>query len=453
MATRSTPRAAAIRVRHWRAVRGRAYGILVVMSAPNRRDFVRLVGAGAASLAIGCGDNRSTRDAGSAILEPTSDALIVAVWARRARTATIELRTGTSLVTAELALGASGSGALDLVGLAPATTYEITIITGGFQLGPHIARTAPRDDDPRAVRIAVVADVDPSPEFDTDLTTHIAASDPDLVVALGDFPYCDNGPAVAQTIEAYRDRHAEIRTLPRIRTLLEAASLRAIYDDHEFRNNWDAAFAAAEASRYDAAMTVWDEFFPVRGERSGTDDVRYRSWRWGGNVECFLLDCRRFRSANAAPDDADKTMLGAAQRAWFQSAIASSSALFKLVFTSVPLGFGTGDDHWTTFATERNAILDTLVGIPGVVFVTADQHFFAAHRHAHGIREFQIGPLARGIATPGPMVPGVVFRDQRYNAGLFEIDDEQLVVTGIGPGGERFYSETLTAEELTPGRT
>jgi phosphodiesterase/alkaline phosphatase D-like protein len=420
------------------------------MAGPSRRDFVRLVGAGAAGLALGCGDNLTTTAAASAILEPTSDALIVAVWARSGRTATVELRTGDGLVTAEVELGSSGSGAIDLVGLEPATTYELTIVTAsGIRLGPHLARTAPRDDDPRAVRIAVVADVDANPAFDSDLVSHVVDADPDLVVSLGDFPYTDNGP-VAQTLAEYRDRHAEIRTLPRIRTLLESASLRAIYDDHEFRNNWDAAFAASETSRLDAALTVWDEFFPLRDP---VGEVRYRRWRWGANVECFLLDCRRFRSANAAPDDAQKTMLGATQRAWFQGAIAASTARFKLVFTSVPLGYGTGDDHWTTFATERNAILDALVGIPGILFVTADQHFFAAHRHAYGIRELQVGPLARGLGTPGPMEPGVLFRSVRYNAGLFEIDAERLVVTAIGPDGERFYRETLTADELTPRRS
>src|SRR5205085_10549571 len=140
-----------------------------------------------------------------------------------------------------------------------------------------------------------------------DLATHVVAAAPDLLVSIGDFPYTDNGP-VAETLEAYRDRHAEIRRLPKVRAILEAAPLYAIYDDHEFRNNWDAAFVAKEPSRYAAAMTVWDEFFPIR---SAVGEVRYRSWRWGANVECFLLDCRRFRSADAAPDDANKTMLGA----------------------------------------------------------------------------------------------------------------------------------------------
>jgi alkaline phosphatase D len=417
------------------------------MAAPSRRDFVRLVGAGAASTLVGCGDNLSRRDAVSAILEPTSDSLVVAVWARDARVATIELRDGDRVTTVRLELAASGSGAIDIADLTPATSYEIAITTSdGLRLGPHVVRTAPRDDDPRPVRIAVFADVDPNPEFETDLVAHVIAAQPDLLVSLGDFPYTDNGP-IAETLEAYRERHAEIRALPKVRALLEAAPLRAIYDDHEFRNNWDAGFVAAEASRYAAAMTVWDEFFPVR---DAAGEIRFRSWRWGANTECFLLDCRRFRSANGALDDVQKTMLGAPQRQWFLDGITRSAATFKVVFTSVPLGFGTGDDHWSTFRTERDAILDALVGISGVVFVAADQHFFAAHRHVHGVREFQIGPLARGIASPGPIEPGVVFRAESYNVGLLDITADRLVVTGLGPGGERFYEETLSPDDLTP---
>jgi phosphodiesterase/alkaline phosphatase D-like protein len=276
----------------------------------------------------------------------------------------------------------------------------------------------------------------------------VVAARPDAIVSLGDFPYTDNGP-VAETHDEYRTRHAEIRALPRFRALLEAAPLYAIYDDHEFRNNWDAMFAAAEPARYAAAIAVWDELFPLRDVAG---EVRYRSWRYGANVECFLLDCRRFRSANAAPDDAAKTMLGRVQRDWLLAGLARSTAPFKLVFTSVPLDFGNGDDHWSGFRTERGAILDACVDIPGVVFVSADQHWFAAHRHVHGIRELQFGPLARGIATPSVTDPGVLFRATDYNVGLLDISRDLLVVTAVGPGGARLYEEALTPADLTARR-
>jgi alkaline phosphatase D len=273
----------------------------------------------------------------------------------------------------------------------------------------------------------------------------LAAEAPELYLSIGDFPYTDNGPP-AQTVAEYRARHAEVRTHPPVRGVLEACGMRAIYDDHEFRNNWDAHFAATERDRYAAAMQTWDEFFPLRA----TGEIKYRSWRWGAHLECFLLDCRRFRSANAAPDDAQKTMLGAAQRRWLLDGVTQSSATFKLILTSVPLDFGVGDDHWATFTTERDAIFAALVGTAGVLFVSGDQHWFAAHRHAFGIREMQIGPLARGIGVPGLMAPGVVFRAERYNAGLVEIDGDRLTFSGLGDDGRRFYSETVTAQDLTP---
>ncbi|MEO8705816.1 MAG: alkaline phosphatase D family protein [Kofleriaceae bacterium] len=419
------------------------------MTVTTRRDFVRLVGvAAAAAPFLRCGDHASPTTGSAAILEPTADSVIVHVWSEVAVDASVEIRHGDAVSTVSVPIGGSRSGAVELAGLAAATAYEVRIeCSDGTRLGPHVARTAPRTDDPRPVRLAVFADVDANPEFDTDLVAHVVAAEPDLLVSLGDFPYTDNGPGVAMTVAAYRARHAEIRTLPKIRALLEAAPLYAIYDDHEFRNNWDAAFATTEADRYAAAMTVWDEFFPLRG---ATGDVRYRSWRWGANVECFLLDCRRFRSANAAPDDANKTMLGATQLAWLTAAIAASTAPFKLVFTSVPLDFGTGVDHWSGFTTERDALLDSLVGTTGLLFVTADQHYFAAHRHAHGIRELQFGPLARGIATPGPMVPGVVFRAQRFNAGVLDISADRIVIAAVDDRGDRFYEETLTIADLTP---
>jgi alkaline phosphatase D len=195
---------------------------------------------------------------------------------------------------------------------------------------------------------------------------------------------------------------------------------------------------------------VWDEFFPVRG---AAGDVRYRSWRWGANVECFLLDTRRFRSPDAAPDDATKTMLGAVQRDWLLAGIAAATATFKLIFTTVPLDFGNGDDDWSNYTVERALIFDALLGIPGVLFVSGDQHWFASHRHDFGIREFQIGPLARGLGEPPAAVPGVLYRSVQLNAGIVDVTADHLTFSGVDADGTRFYSETLTADDLTPRTT
>ena len=412
-----------------------------------RREWARWIGATSAGAALGCGDNRGASALVGAVFDPTPNELLVSIWSRDATEVDIEVTMGEELITIEtVELGEGGIGMLELTGLVPDRAYEIAFEAGSTRFGPCRARTAPAEDAIAPVRIAVSADYDPHPMFDSALIDQVLAAQPQLFISLGDFPYTDNGP-IAQTVGEYRMRHADLRTAPAARRLLEGVGIRAIYDDHEFRNDWDTARAEMEGSRYAAAMQVWDEFFPVRG---AAGDVRYRSWRWGKNLECFLLDCRRFRSSNAAPDDASKTMLGATQLAWLVDAVRSSTATFKLVLTSVPLDFGMGVDHWAGFTTERGRLLDAMVGVTGVVFVSADQHYFAAHRHAHGVREFQVGPLARGVFPPGPVAPGVLFRSHQFNAGVIDVSSDRLVISGLGAAGDRFYEESLTVENLTP---
>lgn len=423
---------------------------------PSRRDWIRQVGATAVGLSLSCSDEPadSPDDLALALLEPSRDGFVIAAWARHARTATVEIAHGDRIEIGELTFDAStGSAALELEGLAADTEHLVTLVmANGLRSAPHRVRTAPADDDPRPVRIAISADVDPDPQFDTDLVEHLLAAEPELYVSLGDFPYTDNGPP-AQTRAEYRERHVAVRQAPRVRRLLESVGVRAIYDDHEFRNNWDAAFVAAEAERYAAAIAVWDDFFPLRGgDLARGAEVRYRRWRWGQHLECFLLDVRRFRSANAAPDDAQKTMLGVAQRDWLVEGLRSSTATFKLVLTPVPLDFGSGDDGWHAFATERQIILDAVVDLPGVLVVSADQHFFASQVHAFGVREIQVGPFARGIPTLGTPPPGVEFRELDYNVGLVEAHPDRLVVTGVAPGARRFFEQAFTIEQLTPRR-
>jgi phosphodiesterase/alkaline phosphatase D-like protein len=412
---------------------------------PTRRELLQLLGA-SALLTVGCGDG-DDRDAAAAVLDPDERSLVVAVWSgRAAREATVTVRTGGRLVTEARVALAESIGSVEVTGLAPGTAYEVAIAVAGVELGPHRVRTAPPADDPRPVRIAIAADYDPNPEFANGVIEALVAAEPGLVISIGDFPYTDNGPP-AQTVAQYRARHAETRTHAPVRAMLESCGLYAMYDDHELRNDHDARFAALEPERIAAALQVWDEFFPQRA-RSG--EVRYRSWRWGAHLECFLLDCRRFRSANADPDDDRKTMLGAEQRRWLIDGVTRSTATFKLVLTSVPLDFGLGTDHWSGFTTERDAIFAALVGVPGLLFVSGDQHWFAAHRHAFGIRELQIGPLARGLGVPSGDAPGVLYRAARYNAGIIDIDGDQLTFLALGDDGAEFYREVLTAAALTP---
>lgn len=392
----------------------------------------------------GCGDNV----VGTAlVLEVDATRALVAAWAANTRLATVTITSAAGAPAGRwsMALGGDGTGWVDATGLAPATSYVARVATGdGYVIGDFAFTTAPRDDDPRPLRLAVSADVDENPAFASPIFDAIIAARPDFFVSLGDWPYTDNAPP-AYTRDAYHARYVQNRLEPRFAAWQRATSFRCIYDDHELANDWDGAMAIEQPRRLADALATWDAWFPHRG------GPRYRSWRWGALVECFLLDCRTFRSANADPDGPAKTMLGAEQHTWLTTGLAASTAAFCLVFTSVPLDFGRPGDHWSSFVTERDALLDA-IGRPGVLFLSGDQHFFAAHRHRRGLRELQFGPLSRDLlGQPATRPEGVLARISSYNAGMIDIDaTPRLTARAIGPTGETLYTESFTPADLAP---
>lgn len=413
-----------------------------------RRQWLQAMTGVAVAGVGGCGDRGP---ATALVLEVDATRAIIAAWSAFARHAVVRITSVTGAPAGQwrLEFGADGTGWIDATGLAPATQYRARITASDQRdLGELAFTTAPRDDDPRPVRLAVSADLDESVDYASPIFEAAVRAEPELFVSLGDWPYADNGPA-AVTRDEYHGKYVVNRLEPRLAPWLRSTSFRAIYDDHEFANDWDEAARTADPARHAAATAVWDAWFPRRG-----GGPRYRSWRWGALVECFLLDCRAYRSAVAAPDRAGKTMLGAEQRAWLLAGLAASTAPFCLVFTSVPLDFGYDRDHWAGYTTERDAIFDALAirARPGVLFVSADQHWFAAHRHRYGLREFQVGPLSRGVnALPDSQPAGVITRDAQYNFGVIEIDaSPRLTFRAVGATGATFYAESFAPDDLTP---
>lgn len=424
----------------------------VAVYRPTRRRWLQgttAMGALAASglgLGTGCGDPGA---ATALVLEVDSTRALIAAWSGFARAATVRLRTADGERAGEfrIELDDDGNGAVDATGLVPATAYLARVTADdGAEVGDFAFTTAPADDDARPVKLAISADLDESLDYDSPIFDAAARERPDLFVMLGDWPYADNGPQPAITRDDYHARYLVNRLVPRVQPWLRSTSFRAIYDDHEFANDWDGAARASDPARHDSATAAWDAWFP----RRDPGGPRYRKWRWGAHVECFLLDCRAFRSANAAVDDADKTMLGSTQRAWLLDGLAASTATFCVVLTSVPLDFGHDFDHWRGFQTERNAIFDEVRRLARpVLFIAADQHCFAAHRHRFGIREFQVGPISRGIITPPQAQPGVLARSLQYNFGVLELDAApRLTFRAVGAYGATFYTESFAPDAL-----
>jgi alkaline phosphatase D len=436
----------------------------------SRREWLQLSLALGAQAALGaCGRDSGppepelapVSDVVAATFEVTATGALVAVHSQTATSATVrveDVETGGMRVTEPQPLAAEVgfTAAFELAGLSPGRRYRHSVhLDNNTRSQWYEFTTAPDPAEPADVTFLVSADLDSNIQFYSPIYESMSASHADFFVSLGDWPYADNPPG-AWTIDEYRAKHRKARSFDRVQQLLASMPVYAIYDDHEARNDWDGHFTQTEAERIANALVVWDEWFPLRGRATPSERKRYRDWRWGRDAHFFLLDTRRYRSANPASDGPHKTMLGAEQRNWLINGVTNSDAAFKIVLTSVPLDFGYTHDSWPAFRHERDTILNCIRGAQtsGVLFLAGDQHWFAVHKLANGFRQFQLGPVSRGIPELPEDPPEVALRVPVYNYGEIAISRDgqapKLTVTGRNEAGLPLYTESFSPQDLLP---
>ncbi|MBI4259998.1 MAG: alkaline phosphatase D family protein [Actinobacteria bacterium] len=270
-------------------------------------------------------------------------------------------------------------------------------------------------------------------------------------VYLGDTIYSDSpfspfGPA--DSLLEYRRNYRQNRGYQALRDLMANMSTYAHPDDHEVMNDYEGT--TVDPARMAMGIDAFEEYMP--GVEWNPVTGFYRTFRWGKNLEIFILDERTFRSPGvedsgvcdnpagsgfedlapllpagfraafsgavpqlalpvpagcvAALNDASRTMLGAAQKAAFKADLLASTAKFKVVFvgTSLQNQYVLPYDRWEGYLAERAEILSfiTTNAIGGIVFLATDQHenlgndvftdFFTGVDT--GLDEVIVGPIA-----------------------------------------------------------
>jgi len=299
---------------------------------------------------------------------------------------------------------------------------------------------------------------------------------PDFFLLLGDSIYADErcpsppnapgGDFIASTLDDYRAKHRYQRGDAALQRLLGQVPVYAMWDDHEVRNN----FSGPHDPRMPDGRQAFLEYWPIATPFEDPHRM-YRKFRWGKDLELFILDTRQYRDRNAEPDGPAKTMLGAAQRAWLLKSLSESTATWKLIATSVPLSNqkkGTalvpGNDSWaraedgTGFETELRAIVDVILtqGVRNVVWLASDVHYAQVDEYdpdGDGVtdfREFICGPLSAAPAKPLP--PGPAFRPTTLfseggfmNFGTVTVNGANLRVAIIDERGTIRFSRTFAA--------
>ena len=87
---------------------------------------------------------------------------------------------------------------------------------------------------------------------------------------------------------------------------------------------------------YEHGLTVYDEQVPMSNKK------HYRTFRWGKDLQIWLVEVRDHRSQNFLPDGPDKSLWGKEQLDWFKLTAQASDATFKFLISPTPL---VGPDH------------------------------------------------------------------------------------------------------------
>ncbi len=236
------------------------------------------------------------------------------------------------------------------------------------------------------------------------------------------------------------------RADPAFQRFLQRVPIYVQWDDHEVVNDFGANWSFWKNSKnqrqgYQNVVRAGREtlflYAPIDQHADEPQRI-YRSFRWGKDLEIFLLDARSYRSRNDLPDtlEHDKTLLGVEQLEWLKRSLAESTATWKVVSSDVPLSIPTGSnpavrgrDGWangpepltaesseptiafqTGFERELFDLLRALdaANVQNLVFVTTDVHFAASLQYAVDadgdtdmlrFHEFVTGPLS-AISVP-----------------------------------------------------
>ena len=295
-------------------------------------------------------------------------------------------------------------------GLPADSWYRYRFTANGADSPTGRFRTAPEPgSSPDHLRFAFVSCQQRSSPY----VAHTALLDEDLdfLVHLGDYIYVSDGGTI--TIDDYRSVWHLFRSDPALQELHRLVPLVAMWDDGEFYNGVDKT---GDPARLAAGRQAFFENMPILRPTDDPERV-YRAFDWGDLAHVPVIDVRQYRDPaveetdNETPEgavvmDADRTTLGADQRAWLMDAIGTTSATWKLIASSynvlpvrledrdtperraaepnmtVNAGDYFPNEAFDDYQYERRQILQQIADdcIENVVFVSGHTHVFLGGR-------------------------------------------------------------------------
>lgn len=315
---------------------------------------------------------------------------------------------------------------LSATGLDPDSRYWYQIEHGAVIDTTYTGQipTAPVLGEPASFEVAVAGDAGLVPDYpgigavlaSTRLSNHpvfdtIRQRAPRAFIHLGDLHYYDlstgsHGIVGGASLANYRRAYDDVLLQTNQHALYREVPWSYVWDDHDLLGNDrvgndDPAGAAN-------ALQAWLERVPGYSLPNPSNGIHH-SFQYG-RVLFVMLDVRSNSSDNSDPDGPSKTRIGAVQKAWLDSLLASSVAEFLVIVSPTQWTLTTHTDSWNSFATER-AELVTMFGDHGwlkrMCLIQADRHALGIESGSHNLHGgFPILMAASLDATPSTPADG-----------------------------------------------
>ena len=310
---------------------------------------------------------------------------------------------------------------VEVPGLAPARHYWYRFTAAGHRSRVGRSRTLPpATSRTKALHIAV-ANCQHYEHGNFAAFAHIAAAAPDLILHLGDYIY-EGAPVkdrvrahvgtLCRTLADYRQRYTLYQLDPALQDAHAAAPWLSTWDDHEVANDYSGIYSgrseepAVFLARRTAAYQAYFEHMPLPPSATprGSETPIFARRSVGSLATIHMLDRRQYRSAqacalpnraggNRAEDScterlqADRTMLGTVQEAWFDAGLASSRAQWTLIAQGTIMQQvdqqpgeqrAWATDDWDGYPAARARLLATLQRqrVTNPVVLSGDIHAF-----------------------------------------------------------------------------
>jgi alkaline phosphatase D len=216
---------------------------------------------------------------------------------------------------------------------------------------------------------------------------------PDFFVHTGDVVYYDQQ---AKNLDLARWHWQRIFSFPTLMEFHKRVGSYFMKDDHD---TWMNDCYPDLKTRFMGDFTFKDGQ-QVFLEQVPMGKKTYRTYRWGKDLQIWMVEGRDFRSPNRMPDGPGKTIWGKEQIEWFKETVQASDATFRILISPTPI-IGPDrpqkvDNHANKVFYHEGEMLRRFIQTqPNMHVITGDRHWQYASRDPEtGVLEFSCGPVS-----------------------------------------------------------